>query len=470
MSSSGRREGLHSLMATLVRDGNFSRNNRPRPWQAAQPREVTKNRKNRQEHDELDRVARSRARNHLPHQPQRRLCPAHRPHGSVEVATLMALTFRRRLDAWQLAEQTEQQDETCHREVRVLVDLLQVPVPSHDREDEAGDIQHGERNHFTPGECVADAAIQRIGTILREPDDVRLRLDSREPAAQSGDAGPNQHRAEPQRHPRVETVLEQVERQRPGRDEENENPDRPVVEPVIKLVAFANLALRCVLDGNLGHELLRFSWVDVFGDFDVFGAFRGDAGRRVYPGDAPDAVVLQMPFSRRCASASASLSSAKRAVEGRAVTRASPSRTSTVFTHTPSPVMTYEARRRRASVLSASLSSRIHRCNTRPISLSLASFASGVAALMPSSWTRPNWSTSMVSPSITTRTRTDSDRSTGGDKSVAADATSTVRIVRRKGIAISLDNQLREPRTPTAMRSPRFVDFAIDLRERRWHR
>ena len=49
--------------------------------------------------------------------------------------------------------------------------------------------------------------------------------------------------AEPQRHARVEAALEQIERQRPGRDEEDENPDRPVIESVIELVAFADFPL-----------------------------------------------------------------------------------------------------------------------------------------------------------------------------------------------------------------------------------
>ena len=49
--------------------------------------------------------------------------------------------------------------------------------------------------------------------------------------------------AEPERHAAVESPLEQVERQRARRDEEHENPDRPMVEPVVQLVARANLPL-----------------------------------------------------------------------------------------------------------------------------------------------------------------------------------------------------------------------------------
>ena len=64
------------------------------------------------------------------------------------------------------------------------------------------------------------------------------------------------------RHPAIEAVLEQIERQRAGRDEEHEDPDRPVVEPVIELVALANLAFGGVLDGNGCHVMLcARSWV-----------------------------------------------------------------------------------------------------------------------------------------------------------------------------------------------------------------
>ena len=55
---------------------------------------------------------------------------------------------------------------------------------------------------FAPGKRVADAAVQRVRPILGEADDVRLRLDARQRAAQAGDAGADQHRAEPQRHAR----------------------------------------------------------------------------------------------------------------------------------------------------------------------------------------------------------------------------------------------------------------------------
>src|SRR5262245_38310020 len=45
-------------------------------------------------------------------------------------------------------------------------------------------------------------------------------------------------------------MLEQIKRQRPGRDEEDEDPDRPVVESVIQLVELTNLAIGGVLIWN----------------------------------------------------------------------------------------------------------------------------------------------------------------------------------------------------------------------------
>ena len=120
-----------------------------------------------------------------------------------------------------------------------------------------------ERDHLAPGERVADAAVERIRPILGEPDDVRLGLHAGQAAAQAGDAGAEHHDAEPQRHPPVEAALEQIERQRTWRDEEHEDPDRPVIEPVIELVALADLPLGGVLDRYSGHVVyvwFRSEW------------------------------------------------------------------------------------------------------------------------------------------------------------------------------------------------------------------
>ena len=56
---------------------------------------------------------------------------------------------------------------------------------------------------------------------------------------------PSSTTRQPRRHPRIEAALEQVEGERPGRDEEDENPDRPVIEPVIQLVPGRAACVRC---------------------------------------------------------------------------------------------------------------------------------------------------------------------------------------------------------------------------------
>ena len=77
----------------------------------------------------------------------------------------------------------------------------------------------------------------------------------------------DEHGAKPERHARVEAALEQIERQRARRDEEDEDPDRPVIEPVIELVALADLALGSVLDGYGGHVCLF--WVLLRGEYNA---------------------------------------------------------------------------------------------------------------------------------------------------------------------------------------------------------
>ena len=107
-----------------------------------------------------------------------------------------------------------------------------------------------ERDDFSPCRRVTHAAIERVRSILGEPDDVRSRLASGQTAAEAGDGGSDDDNAEPREEVSIEAALEQVERQRPGRDEEDENPDRPVIEPVMQLVARAYLSLRRIFDGD----------------------------------------------------------------------------------------------------------------------------------------------------------------------------------------------------------------------------
>jgi hypothetical protein len=166
-----------------------------------------------------------------------------------------------------------------------------------------------------------------------------------------------------------------------------------------------------------------------------------------------------MPFRSARASASARLSSSRRAIGIRAVTRARPSRTSTVFAQTPSSRSTYARWRLYASTRSPSVSRRTHRCSTSSASLSRAARANGAAvsnprpisgASIPRSRTRPIVVTSIVSPSMTARTSTGSERR----RAVAAvdaspDGVETIAstqpaVTSRNFIAISSDRTLRD--------------------------
>src|SRR5690606_28308334 len=95
---------------------------------------------------------------------------------------------------------------------------------------------------------VADAAIERVGPILGGADYVKRRLAAGELAPEAGNARPQQHHAQPGDEPRVEDALEEIEGEGPRRDEEYEDPDRPVVEAVIELVAAPQNALGVELD------------------------------------------------------------------------------------------------------------------------------------------------------------------------------------------------------------------------------
>src|SRR5262249_46340052 len=149
-------------------------------------------------------------------------------------------------------------DRAGDREIPVTVQLFESPMVRRDRDEEPDDVQERESDRLAPRKGVADAAIQRVWTILRETDDVGLRLDAGQTAAKAGDPGPDEHDAEPRRHARVESALEEIERQRARRDEEHENPDGPVVEAVIELVAFSDLPLGGVLDGDGVHGFFFF--------------------------------------------------------------------------------------------------------------------------------------------------------------------------------------------------------------------
>src|SRR6266446_10117048 len=128
-----------------------------------------------------------------------------------------------------------------------------MPLPGRDGEAEAGDVQDRERDDLAPRKRVADASVERIGPVFGEPDDVRLWLDAWQAPAQAGESRSDHDGAEPQGHTRVESPFEQIEGERPRRDEEHEDPDRPVIESIVELVALADAALSCVFDWNRGH-------------------------------------------------------------------------------------------------------------------------------------------------------------------------------------------------------------------------
>ncbi len=231
-----------------------------------------------QENDELEDVPGRRPGYDLPHQPERRLSPTDGPDRSVKISSLVPFAFRRRLHARQLPERPEDPDGAGNREIGVPVNLLEIPMARRDRHDETDDIQQRERDDLTPGKRVADAPVERVGPILGEADDVRLRFDARERPAQAGDGRADQHRAQPQRHARVEAPFEQIEGERTRRDKKHENPDRPVIEPVIELVVFADLAVRVVFD----RESVHGSFLRVLRRLDAAVLVRDVGGRLAF--------------------------------------------------------------------------------------------------------------------------------------------------------------------------------------------
>jgi Family of unknown function (DUF5924)/Protein of unknown function (DUF2914) len=227
----------------LVGDRELTGNDRPGARQPSEAGEVPDEGEYADEHRELECVGAARVRQHLPQQPEHRLGDRHRPDGAVEVAALVSFTLRGRLDTRQSTEGAERPNGPREREISQVVDLPQVPTAGDDRHQQPGDVQRRESNCFTPRKRVADTAVKRVRLVLREPDDVRAGLHAGQAAAQARDAGGGHHGAEPQRHPVIEAVLEQIERQGTGRDEEDKDPDGPVIEPVVQLVALPDLPL-----------------------------------------------------------------------------------------------------------------------------------------------------------------------------------------------------------------------------------
>jgi hypothetical protein len=104
------------------------------------------------------------------------------------------------------------------------------------RVDDRRGVEHGVGDDFAPGKGVADAAVERVGPVLVEAEDVRGVLDAGQLAEPPGDARADQDERQPGHDLAIRAVGEQRERDRAGGDEENPDPDRPVRQAVARLV------------------------------------------------------------------------------------------------------------------------------------------------------------------------------------------------------------------------------------------
>jgi len=82
----------------------------------------------------------------VPHQPERRLRNAHRPHGAVKVTPLVPFTLCGRLHPWKLSKKPEQPDRAGDWKIRMRVDLFRYQMPRDDGHHEPGDVQQRERS------------------------------------------------------------------------------------------------------------------------------------------------------------------------------------------------------------------------------------------------------------------------------------------------------------------------------------
>ncbi len=103
------------------------------------------------------------------------------------------------------------------------------------------EVEQGEVEHRVPGKGVANLAVERVGLVLVEAEDIGPRLDAGHLPAQPGDAGADQHGRKPCGVSPTKTVGEETECQGAGCEKENPDPDRPVRRPVDARVACADL-------------------------------------------------------------------------------------------------------------------------------------------------------------------------------------------------------------------------------------
>src|SRR5262245_57147750 len=162
----------------------------------------------------------------------------------------MAFTLRRWFHPRQSPKRPEQPHRSGNWEIGDRVQLLQSPHAADDRPCQSCDVQNGKGDDFAPRGRVTDAPIQRVRSIFGEANDVGARLASGKATAKPCDCGSHQYDREPYRQPSIESPLDQIERQRPWCNEEHENPDRPVIEPVIQLVSVTDLPFSIALDVN----------------------------------------------------------------------------------------------------------------------------------------------------------------------------------------------------------------------------
>ncbi len=124
-----------------------------------------------------------------------------------------------------------------------MVDLLEVPGAGGDRDGEAGEVEESKAEDGVPGEGVADAAVEGVGLVFVEAEDVGTGLGAGKASAKGGDAGCDENEREPDEIAAVHAVSEEAEGEGAGSQEEDPYPNGPVGCAVEGRVASAKLAL-----------------------------------------------------------------------------------------------------------------------------------------------------------------------------------------------------------------------------------
>ena len=142
-----------------------------------------------EEDNELGEVGGAGVGEEFPEQHEDRLADGDGPDGAVEIAALCALAEGGAADAREFAEGAKCEDQEAERGVGVVVDLLEVPGAGDDGDGEAGEVEQGEAEDGVPGEGVADAAVERVGLVFVEAQDVGTGFGAGKASAEGGDAG-----------------------------------------------------------------------------------------------------------------------------------------------------------------------------------------------------------------------------------------------------------------------------------------